>query len=727
MNVIEFANPLGWWWAALAVPIIALYVLKVRLRRQRVSTFLFWDRLFDEKKPRAWWQQLRHWLSLLLQLALLLLLVGALVDPLWSWQKSERRKLVLVVDNSASMAAELKSGSGRIDQAKHAARSLIRSLRAGDQMAILTAGGKASVAIGLTDHTRSLIEALDRIALTDAPSALESTVTTAQRLIPDERSSRIIVLTDGCDPATEALSQLPGLTLYGFGEPADNVAITQFQARRSVLDSIGYQVLVEVANLGSESQKCQLDLTLEDQLVDVVPLELEPGESKTLNLDQMSSEGGRLLARIDTIDGLSIDNSAMAIVPVRHTMPILLVTPGSLFLRSVIESIPLTDLEVSSTYAPPAAGANERVVILHQQVPAQLPPGKVLVVDPRTDCDLWSLGESIDQPIVGNVHEDSPVTRQVHLDNVIFPGARQITFNTLAEALIGTPLDEPLLAHIRRPSGDVLVLNLNLDEGDLPLRIAFPVFMKNAIEWFQGVRAELQASVSTGQPATVEFPQAVQRLPLQTLSHSTEGAASQSNGLQPMAVGKERTTKVDEDFWLRDPAGHMAPLAHDERRATIALLTHCGLWTIGSKEDLLRDPWAKGRQKVAPEVLIGPAPGPVAGPATGAVTGTAVETATGEVLGADKPSSDSNASANAAGSGSSPRAAGIRLDDRLVRVASNLCNREESDLRPRIVLGQPGTVALMGLGGWSIWFYLAAMALAFCAIEWWLYQRRVVG
>ena len=669
MNFIEFANPLGWWWAALAVPIIALYILKVRLRRQRVSTFLFWDRLFDEKKPRAWWQQLRHWLSLLLQLALLLLLVGALVDPLWSWQKNERRKLVLVLDNSASMAVETKSGSRRIDQAKHAARAFIRSLRAGDQMAILTAGGKAAVAIGLTDHTGSLIEALDRIALTDAPTALESTVTTAQRLVPEDNSSRIIVLTDGCDPSTEALSRLPSLTLYGFGQPTDNVAITQFQARRSMLDSIGYQVLVEVTNLGSESQKCQLDLTLENQLVDVIPLQLEPGESKTLNLDQMSSEGGRLVARMDTVDGLSIDNSALAIVPVRRKMPILLVTPGSLFLRNVIESIPLVDLEVSQTLSPSAALTSNRVIILHQQVPAQLPPGKLLIVDPRADCDLWSIGESIEQPIVCNVQKDSPVTKQVRLDNVIFPGARQITFNAPAETLIGTPLDEPLLAHIRRPSGDVLVLNLNLDEGDLPLRIAFPVFMKNAIEWFQGVRAELQASISTGEPASVELPPAALRTTLKASSDSTHRAAAENDGLQPMAVREERTTNVAEDFWVRDPNGQLAPLAHDEKRATIALLAHCGLWTIGSKEDLNRDPWASGN----------------------------------------------------------PSAADALLDDRLVHVASNLCNREESDLRPRVALREPDAAAMLSLGGWSLWFYLTAMALAFCTIEWWLYQRRVVG
>ena len=92
MNPFEFANPGGWWWILLAIPIALLYVLKIRLRRQSVSTLLFWDQVFDEKKPRSWWEKLRHLLSLLLQLAFVALLVAALVDPLWSWQKKRQRE-----------------------------------------------------------------------------------------------------------------------------------------------------------------------------------------------------------------------------------------------------------------------------------------------------------------------------------------------------------------------------------------------------------------------------------------------------------------------------------------------------------------------------------------------------------------------------------------------------------------------------------------------------------
>ncbi len=681
MNPFEFANPVGWWWAALAVPIIAFYILKVRLRRQPVSTMLFWDKVFDEKKPRAWWQQLRHWLSLLLQLAMLMLLVGALVDPLWSWQKNQRRKIVLVVDNSASMAVT-EDGQSRFDQAKLTASALARSLRVGDEMAVLTAGGNTKVAIGLTGHVGSLLEAISRIALTDSPNSLTAAVQMAKRLVPESPQSKVMILTDGCDSAIEALQQDATVTVYGFGSPKENLAITQFQVRRSLLDAIGYQVLVEVSNLGTEAKKCRLELNLESDLVDVVPIELAAGASKTLHLDHASAKGGRLIAQLDSADGLEVDNRALAVLPTRRKMPITLATSGSVFLKSVLESIPLVDLSVVEALPESWKGHRDSILVLHQDVPEKLPPGKLLVINPRKSCDLWTVGDAIETPLVSTVVDTSPITQHVRLTNVLFPEARAMTFTSASDVLIKTPLDEPLLVHLRRAGGDVLVLNVNLDLGDLPLRIAFPVLMKNAVEWFQGSQGELQPALATGQSTTVRLPQA-SSVPGNASTTSTAKDDSPTDSNENEKEGIE-VVKADEasgltsEFMLRSPAAELTPLARDELQAVLSTLNYCGLWTIGTRDALKSDPWAtldaeSGQAKSEAVTLLAPD------------------------------------------------------DPQLVRLAVNLCNREESDLKPRIELESPNDFAMLSLGGRSIWFYLVIAGLILAAIEWWLYQRRVVG
>ena len=65
---MSLAFPLALAWAALAIPIVIFYILKIRLRQVPVSTTIFWQQIYDEKQPRSLWQMLRHWLSLLVQI-----------------------------------------------------------------------------------------------------------------------------------------------------------------------------------------------------------------------------------------------------------------------------------------------------------------------------------------------------------------------------------------------------------------------------------------------------------------------------------------------------------------------------------------------------------------------------------------------------------------------------------------------------------------------------------
>ncbi len=715
MNLLEFANPLAWWWLLLALPIIAIYILKVRSRRKAISTLLFWDQLFLEKKPRAWWQHLRHILSLLLQLAFLLLLVFALVDPLWSWQKAQRRKLHVVIDNSASMAA-MEGGQSRLDKAKQAAAALVRSMRVGDEMAILSAGGKSEVAVGLTDHARTLLDAINSIPQTDAPSALKNAVVAARRLIVGDAQPNIYVLTDGCDAATGELSSDKSLTLMGFGSQQDNVAITQFQVRRSLLDAVGYQTLIEITNFSAQAYKGRVELTLEDQLVDVLPVELEAGASKTMHVDQASATGGRLVARIDHSDALAVDNTARAVLPARRPMAVTLVSPGSLFLESALRAIPLVDLKVekaltaSDSAAESVAPATRGIMMLHGAVPETLPPGRVFVIGPTTNCNLWTVGEPIEAPIVAAVNESSTITSHVKLTNVLFPEAKQLTFveasNTEGsggpvELLIKTPLDEPLLAHIRRPGiGDVLVLNVNLDEGDLPLRIAFPVLMKNVLEWFEGTDASLQAALATGNTATIRLPkmsQVASNAEPASDKGSSEGVAADARSeamIERVEVSRTSTQTRPRELWVMDPQGQRTPLAHDADTATLNVMKFSGLWAVGTQEDLDRDTWMTSTKAGANP--------------TNARTNKNVGTKGNQNAAATEASSTGNV-------------------DNVVHLACNLTSRDESDLRPRVELARPAEFGLMSLGGRSIWFYCTLFALALAAIEWWLYQRRIVG
>ena len=538
---MSLASPLALLWLAALVPVVVFYILKIRLRRVPVSTILFWRQIYDENQPRSIWQRMRHWSSLLAQIVLLLLLVGALTDPFFHWETRQLRRIVLIVDNSASMNATDVSPS-RLAAAKADALRVIGGMRFRDELAVVTAGGPPRVACGFSSHGRTLSQAIDEVVSTDNPTRVAEAVELAHRLLgerADEHHREIVVLTDVPNPTGPApVARWPSpnptadSTISGandrksendsvvqnpmnhrgkpggeevnvitrrFGTNTGNVGITRFQVRRSLIDPLGYEILAEVTNASDEPVECRLEIDLNSDVVDVVPLKLTPGQRWSQSFEKTSADGGHLIAKLDRADSLAADNQAWAVLPKRDPIPVTLVTDGNLFLQKVFESNPLVALiRVESTNWQPTSN----IVVLHRHVPEKLPTGSVLVIDPRGSCDAWQIGEPLQNPIVSQQNKDfsTSLLSHVRLDNVVMPEARQVKFTSdegvkvLARAVSG----DPLLSIIERPGTKVLLLTVNLDEGDLPLRTAFPILMSNALNWFTENRGDLRESLPTG-------------------------------------------------------------------------------------------------------------------------------------------------------------------------------------------------------------------------------------
>jgi hypothetical protein len=137
----------------------------------------------------------------------------------------------------------------------------------------------------------------------------------------------------------------------------------------------------------------------------------------------------------------------------------------------------------------------------------------VFVIDPAGESDLWELGDPLENPIVTKQDRDSLLMTHVRLDNVLMPQARKLTFRNHAHILAGAVTNDPVYASLERPEGKVLVLSVNIDQGDLPLRTAFPILMTNALGWFSGAAGELREALATGAVTEVTLPGAPRALP----------------------------------------------------------------------------------------------------------------------------------------------------------------------------------------------------------------------
>lgn len=683
---MSLASPERLMWLALAVPIIAFYLLRTRRRRVPVSTVLFWDQLFEPKRQRAWWQRLRHWFSLLLQLLFLGLVVAALVDPLWTGQQRSARQVVLVLDNSASMAASGDEGQTRFQLAQQQALEIVGSLREGDQVALVTAGSSVRVPLGMTDFTPAARDAISAVELTHGPGRLAAAIEAARRLtrFPDQR--RIVVLSDSCLDEAPQLAEPTDVDWVTVGQAADNVAITAFAVRRSLVDPIGYVGRVELENFGQAAVELRMTVDLADSLVDVIPVRLEPGQPWNHTISGASATGGPLRVRLDIEDALAIDNQALAMLPPRPAIPVTLVTDEpNLYLQSVFSSLPLVDLTV--TDQSPAAAPPGGFLVLHRIVPEPLPGGAVLVVDPTDDSDAWTLGPPLDQAIVAGQADDSALLPHVLLMNVMLPGARALTMVEGAQTLLSEAGGGTVMASLVRGDDRLLVLTAELDSSDLPLRIAFPVLMTNAVNWFLRQTGDLQPSLRTGELAQVPLA-------------ATANPAAQPITNTPPVAGVSPTATVAPDgeprdwAWV-DPDGRLIPTAVSGDRAIVGPVDRVGWVRLGPRRLL-----------------------------------------------AETTEDSTGATAGAAAAGAATNQPGVQADPgvqeepgvqaepgELLTIAVNLCDRQESDLRPR---GQPlaqasETLQLGGLGRRPPWFYLAIAALGLIAAEWFFYQRRWVG
>ncbi len=692
---MSFALPIAFTLAAIALPIVALYILKVRLRRVPVSTNLFWKQIYEEKPPRSIWQHFRHLISLLLQLLLLLSIVLAIADPYFSWQVLQARRLVLVIDNSASMRASDVAPS-RLEAAKSAAQQIVDGLRFRDEVAIVLAGSTPEVIVGMSGHAPTLRNAINGITFSDNPTQLSSAIELGRELVGQHPHGQFIVMTDGAieadelsrragdvnplvhDAAEEPIKDAennrgtdvprspeitPELSVEYriFATDAANIGITQLQARRSLIDPLGYEILASVRNASANPVSCRLELSLDDIPVDVIPLNLKPEELWTRSIEKTSLEGGRLrgvltqihsgtqvetgteteasakpdVAAASVLDYLETDNTAWALLPGRKTQRVLIVSQGNLFLRKVFEANPLVEVTVRKDF--PDAWPIDSIIVLHGNLPPVLPPGNVFVVDPAGSCDLWELGETMETPIVTEQDKTSPLMNHIRLDNVMMPEAKQLQFKTPPHSLAKTLSGEFVYAEVKRANGKCLVLNVNLDRGDLAFRTAFPIMVANSLGWFSGSTGELKQSFPTGTVTTVLLDDT-------TNSGDEFELASPDGTSSPIVVMRTGTATIENPSATADVADFSSI------SATIGPLTQVGVWSIKSTQVL-------------------------------------------------------------------------------AEVAVNLANARETDLRPlKEFFESPQTqVTTAGWFSRPFWFYLILLACILSAVEWFLYQRRLIS
>jgi hypothetical protein len=449
----------------------------LRARRQdvRISSVLLWQRARDDLQAHAPVRRLQRSLSLLLQLLAASALVLALARPRAFLPSAGGPATVVVVDVSVRMQATDVTPS-RFEAAR--ADAMAEISRSPGAVMVMRAGPQPRAITGFVSSAAARA-AVANLLPTDAPSQLDQAVVLALGQRAGGGRPRVVVFSDHVSTAP------PGVEFRIVGESHRNVAITGVRAEQT---AGGMEAIVQVRNASPTIERVPLTVTLDDQQILARTMDLPA--STTISVPVAVRGHGILKARIDPHDSLSADDVGYAVVgepPVR----VLVVGEHDRMLETGLQAAG-ADVTTSRTPDPATLAASD-VVVLSRTPSGDLPPGNYLLLGTTAPNLPLDVDGVVSSPHILRWSGRHPVMRYVDLRAV-----------AIARALALHPRDGEVLAEGEVPliwaydSGGLraIVCGFALQESDVALQAAFPIFVHNALSWLTGSGLAYEA----GQP-----------------------------------------------------------------------------------------------------------------------------------------------------------------------------------------------------------------------------------
>lgn len=508
---MSFLTPAALWLAGLAIPLLALYFLKIRRQKVQVPSTLLWQEFIKSEQLATPFQRFRRNLLLLLQLLILLLLVLALARPFLSGHSSGKRSVVIVVDSSASMKARDVSPH-RFDEAISSARDIVDGLEGADEAMIIGAGAQTRVTSSFTRDKDQLRQALSEMTCTDAEGTLRDALTLSLSLTEDRPDRQVIVISDGGGENLGDMEVREGAVQFiRVGSSASNSGITALDLRRSPVSELDHQLFVTVENFGVEPVEARVEVYQDSEINGRQELQLEPGKPHPLLFDLAGGKQGELRVELHAKgDELPVDDVAYALLKSSVRRKVLAVGCNALVLK-VLASDPrlVVDYVAPANYK---SSVGYDCTFFEGFMPSQgLDGHNYVVLSPPETGGPVRFGAEIRAPRVLDWQRTHETLRFVDLTDLAVARARKVesdgTLRTIVESDQG-----PLMLAGERLGGRVLVFTFDPLQSDLPLKVAFPVLLLNTVGWLTGGQgtSDVGGLMATGAmftlPVTGESP-----------------------------------------------------------------------------------------------------------------------------------------------------------------------------------------------------------------------------
>ena len=508
---MSFLAPVAFAAMALAIPILLLYMLRLRRREVLISSTFLWRQVVQDTEANTPWQRLRRNLLLFLQLLILLLLVLALARPFITVPTISAGKIAMLVDASASMTADDVAGETRFAAALEQAHQIVNNMNPQDIISLVRVADIAEPLTSYTADKSELRRALESMTVSHGSADWDTALTLAAAGASGAENFSIVMISDGgVGDAASLPANIPQPIYVPVGESANNVAITALATR--ALAGEAPQLFAQVTNYGDAPAEISLVIRLDEVLRlsrsgTIPPRSQLPIPFEEPIADPFETLSATLTFDNDVEDFLDLDNRAWTVQNEVNTRRIYYVSVGNnLFLEQVLRSLPGVQTFRGNAANRSLPGEAFDLYVFDSWLPNELPSGDMLIVNPPNSTPLFSVGGALaatDEIEV--VPDDSPIIAFVDVDEMSLLQYRAVTADW-AKALIRTPEGAILLAG-EVNAQQIVILPFDLRDSNLPLLIAYPVLMANLLDWYSPADiVSLRDGLSVGDVLVISPP-----------------------------------------------------------------------------------------------------------------------------------------------------------------------------------------------------------------------------
>ncbi len=495
---MNFLSPSLLWSLLALAPLAAIYFLKVRPRKRSTTAYFLWEKIFSEKKASSLFNRLRDLLSLLLMALAFALIAFALARP--ELNSDDRKDLLILIDQSASMAASGPSGQTRLETAKKRARDLIIALGGNQRAAIASISRELTYQSHFSGSPRALTDAIDKIQPSDFPFDIEAITALSSADSQWVQDYRILLLTDGNFERAE--QPLPKeVEIIKIGETIDNVGIVAADLQALPGKRFGFYFRLS----SSFKKTVKADLILKNldaeagRIFKYLPMEIAPGENEAEIFEIEDAPPGRWIATIDIDDALDKDNVAYLTVPEPQPIRVAVAAENRYFFETSI----LAFEQGSGKLKLVDADDSPDIVIAQNQAPADAKNS--IIFTPSGKDSIWwkKIGKEVDAVAPRILIEDHPVLRNVDISTVDFLGAREIETIDGALILVESEDGVPLIYKAKKGADTALIVNLDPVASEFYFSAWFPALIHGATTHLSGREDDTAALYRPGDQAPI--------------------------------------------------------------------------------------------------------------------------------------------------------------------------------------------------------------------------------